>query len=66
MGLGHGGFGTVEDIVNQLGSVGQGNILAIDVLDSFLIDQEEMLPAGTSSDVDVFAQFDIAVGASDE
>ena len=50
--LGHGGFGAVDDIVIQGRSVGQGDILAVDILGFIFVYQEKMVGPRLASDIE--------------
>src|SRR5678815_4158176 len=61
MRLRHCRFSAIEDVVYQLFTIWQLPVLAIDVLHAFLIDQEQMIPARPSSNVDVFSKLHVAL-----
>src|SRR5262249_11673039 len=59
MGLWHGCLRAVQNIGDQLPSIRQLLLAAIQILDAFLIDQEKMIGPSSPRYVDVFPQFDI-------
>lgn len=59
MSLRHGSFGSVYHIVHELGAVRKLHISAIDVIHTFVIDQEEVVAAITPCYISVFPQLDI-------
>ncbi len=61
MSLTHSGFCPVNDVLEQLGSIGQVNRLAIDVFRLFLVDQEKMVAAGPPPDVAIFSYLNLAI-----
>ena len=63
MRLRHRGFRAVDDVRHELGAERQIAILAVDVACFLLIDDKQMVAAGTARDVDVLPQFDVALGA---
>ena len=50
---------------SSCGPKGSAHVAAIDVARLLPIDQEEVVAAGSTADVDVLAQLDVAVGAED-
>ena len=65
--LGHGGFGAVEAVEDELAEVGEADFaVAADVVLAGVIDEEEVVAFGLRAEVEVFADFDVALGAEDE
>src|SRR5215831_16815219 len=56
----------IYDIAYELRPEGQLDIVAIDIAHPFLIHDEEMIVFRAAGDIDVLAQFDVAVGAENE
>src|ERR1700726_3563489 len=59
----HGGVGAVQHIVDELLSIRQRNVLAVDIMRTFLIHLEKMAAEISSCDVDILANFEVSVGA---
>src|SRR5205085_3864459 len=59
----HRSFGAIEDVVDQLLTVGQGFFLAVDVARFFFIYDVEVIAAGVTGDVDVLANLDVSIRA---
>ena len=66
MRLRHGGLGAVVDVVAQMLAVGDLGLGAVDVLDAVAVDQEKVIRARSSGDVDVLAQLYGAFRADEE
>ena len=65
--LGHGVFRAVEAIEDELAEEWESDLaMEFDVLLSVAVDEVEVVAFGLAGDVDVFAQFDVAVRAEDE
>ena len=63
MSLAHGGFRAVANIGDELAEIIERFVGAVDVIDAFAVDEEQMVAAITPGNVDIFAQLDIALGA---
>src|SRR5258708_38438460 len=63
--LRHRRLGAIQHVVDELASVWRLHSLAVDVVRSLLVDDEEMVAARPSGDVDILPQLDVAVGAED-
>ena len=63
MRLRHGCLGTVDDVVYQLLSVRQINIVALDILGFLMIDQKKMIYAIPSRNINVFTDFHVSFHA---
>ncbi len=61
MRLCHGGLGSVDNIVDQLCTIRQRHVATIDVARPLLVNQKEMIRAGSAGDVDVFSDLDVAI-----
>jgi len=66
VGLGHGVFGAVEAVEDELAEVGETDLAAdVEVLFAFLVHDVDVVAGALAADVDVFAQLDGALGAED-
>src|SRR4051794_34792368 len=63
--LRHRGFRPVDDVRHEPRPERQIAVLAVDVACLLLIDDEQMVAAGTAADVDILSQLDVALGAED-
>ena len=66
MALLHGSFGTVGDVGSEVAEVGNGHALTGDAACAGFVNDEQMIGAVLPGDIDVFAQFDRALGAEKE
>src|SRR5437868_1571433 len=57
--LRHRRLGAIEHIVDELTSIRRLDALAVDVVRPLLVDEEEMVAAGSSGDVHVLPQLDV-------
>src|SRR5215831_7443145 len=55
----------IDHVGDQTRAERQLDVVAVDVAHLLLIDDEQVIAAGTPGDVDVLAQLDVAVGAQD-
>ena len=63
--LRHGGFCSVEDVLNERWAVRKFNFPAIDITCVFVVDEEEVVASVAAADVNVFPEFHIPLGAKD-
>src|SRR5687768_14624449 len=56
---------SVENILNQRGSIRQFNFAAFDIPHVLLVDKEQVITSFASDNVDVLSQLHITVGAED-
>ena len=65
MGLGHRRFCAIHNIADQLPTVRQIVLTAIEITNSFLIHQKEVIRSGASCNINIFPQFDITLRTQD-
>src|SRR5262249_34126173 len=52
-------LGAVADILDQRSRVGQGDVAAVDARDALVVDEEQVVAAGGTVEVDVLAQLHV-------
>src|SRR5437868_5096797 len=65
MGLAHCSFSPVNNVVYQLLTIRQENIVAIYVFSGFLVHYKKMIPTRSPADINILAEFNVAISTQD-